>query len=64
MVDYMFVPHDNLQCFKHFKVLLVNDIIENENLNNLLSERSKPPDHSILQCQVSFTTYSDSMNTT
>ena len=60
VVDYMFTPHDNLEALKEFKVLLINDIIEKYKLNHLISERSKPPDHSILQCQVSFVSYSDS----
>ena len=54
VVDYMLVPHDCIDNCKYFGVQTVNDLVEKYNLHGLISERCKPPDHSILS--LNFTT--------
>ena len=55
----MIVPHDNLTSIKDFKVLPITDIIETNGLKSIISERCKPPDHSILYCVINYFTSSE-----
>lgn len=58
VVDYFLVPHINLSHCSNFKVLTVSDLLEKYSLQGLISDRCKPPDHSILSLTV---TYSQSI---
>ena len=48
VVDYIITPHDCFTCCKNLKVDLVNDIIDSYKLTELIGERCRPPDHSVL----------------
>ena len=48
VVDYFIVPHDCISHCRHMKVQLTNTVITNYNLSHLISERCRPPDHSVL----------------
>ena len=52
VVDYMLTFHDCLDKCKFFNVITMNEIIEKVNVQSLISERCKPPDHSILTVTV------------
>ncbi len=53
VVDYFFVPHDVLKYCTNFKVQTMNDIIEKHNLQNLLHDKCKKPDHSLISLDIS-----------
>ena len=48
VVDYIITPHDCFTCCKSLKVDLVNDIIDSYKFTELIGERCRPPDHSVL----------------
>ena len=48
VVDYICVPHDVFQSCKSFNVISSNSLVEKHNLQNLLGNRSKVPDHSFI----------------
>ena len=48
VVDYIITPHDCFTFCKSVKVDLVNDIIDSYKLTELIGERCRPPDHSVL----------------
>ena len=49
VVDYFLVPHDCISHCRHMNVQLTNTMIDNYNLSHLISERCRPPDHSVLK---------------
>ena len=48
VVDYIITPYDCFTCCKSLKVDLLNDIIDSYKLTELIGERCRPPDHSVL----------------
>ena len=48
VVDYICVPHDVFPSCKSFTVIPSNSLVEKHNLQNLLGNRSKVPDHSFI----------------
>ena len=48
VVDYFIVPRDCISHCRHMNVQLTNTMIDNYNLSHLISERCRPPDHSVL----------------
>ena len=48
VVDYIFVPHENLRNCSYFSVDIMSDIISKYSLEPMISTRCKAPDHSIL----------------
>ena len=52
VVDYMLTFHDCLDNCRSFKVSTMSDVIEKHQLQNLISEQCKPPDHSVLNVSV------------
>ena len=48
VVDYIVVPQICIDNCEMCKVLMVNDLIKEYGLESLLSQRCKPPDHSII----------------
>ena len=56
VVDYVCVPHDVFDKCKSFKVITVGSIVDNNALYNLISERSRLPDHSVLITEFAVTT--------
>ena len=54
VVDYMLVPHSNLDLYKQFKVITCNDLIEQFDLFHLLHDKSKIPDQNILSVLFTF----------
>ena len=63
VVDYFFVPHDVLKFCSNFKVLTINDIIDKNNLQMLLSDKCKKPDHSVISVDIDLTMGNISMVT-
>ena len=55
VVDYFIIPHDQSHSCSEFKVELVSDIIERYGCIELVSERCKPPDHSMLEIKYKLT---------
>ena len=49
MVDYCIMPHDQLHKCINFTVTPTSKILENYDLFGLISERCRPPDHSLLR---------------
>ena len=54
VVDYMFVPHDNLSNIKSFSVDLANSLIDDTKIHHMIGERCKVPDHSLLTTRVNW----------
>ena len=50
VVDYIVTTHDCFDSFKMFSVDCMNDLLALHNLFPLISERSRSPDHSVLNC--------------
>ena len=50
VVDYVIVPHDCYKMFTHFSVERMSYLMSFHNLYPLISEHSRPPDHSVLNC--------------
>lgn len=48
VVDYICVPRDVFSRCTNFRITACSDIVEQHRLMNLLGEKSKLPDHSIL----------------
>ena len=48
VVDYIITPQDCFTCCEGLKADLVNDIIDIYKLTELIGERCRPPDHSVL----------------
>ena len=48
VVDYIICPQDNLQNCEYFDVKLCSDVVFQNNLQSLIGERCKIPDHAIL----------------
>ena len=59
VVDYILCPQTSLDIVKTFKVLLVKDLLDEYNLTQLLSERCRCPDHSVLLCTFHTSRYSE-----
>ena len=59
VVDYICVPHDIFSRCKYFNVVTVQEITDQFALHELLGERSRLPDHSVLlaefECDISST---------
>ncbi|VDI48001.1 Hypothetical predicted protein, partial [Mytilus galloprovincialis] len=55
VVDYICVPHDSFNDFRNFKVLTTQDIVDNNNLQGLIGDKSKLPDHSVITCEFKVT---------
>ncbi len=53
VVDYIFCPHDDFEKCSNFVVTTSKELVEKYGLQSLISERSKPPDHSLLQVKIS-----------
>ncbi len=58
VVDYVFVPHDDLKTVSAFCVDTCSDIITNLGINNMVSDICKVPDHSLLTFKVGVSRYS------
>ncbi len=54
VVDYLCVPHDTFTSCKDFKVVRVQEIVDQHGLHGLLGERSRLPDHSVLLSEFDF----------
>ena len=54
VVDYMLVPHDCLTNVTDFKVDLANVLVDDCNVYDLVGDRSKIPDHSMLTTRVNW----------
>ncbi len=52
VVDYILVPHENVNDCMVFNVIPCTELIDREGLHGLLSEDSKMPDHSILSIMI------------
>ncbi len=52
VVDYFFVPHDCLAKCKNFKVTAIDDVMNMFNLQSMLNDKCKKPDHSIIEVEV------------
>ena len=48
VVDYFIIPLENISLCSSFNVMPVIDIMLENNLDTFVSERCKPPDHSVL----------------
>ena len=48
VVDYVLTPHDCFEYCKDFKVESVTSLLDKFKLVDLVGERSRPPDHSVL----------------
>ena len=48
VVDYFAVPTENISCCSSFNVIPVTELMQKNKLETLLSERCRPPDHSVL----------------
>ena len=57
VVDYIMVPHDCYANCKSFQVMTMSDIIDRYSLQSFISERCKPPDHSLLVCHFTLEHY-------
>ncbi len=55
VVDYIFCPHDNFEYYSHFSVTICKELINKYGLPPLVSEKSKPPDHSLLKVTIQVT---------
>ncbi|CAG2243384.1 LRP2 [Mytilus edulis] len=55
VVDYICVPQDSFNDFRNFKVLTTQDIVDNNNLQGLIGDKSKLPDHSVITCEFKIT---------
>ena len=60
-MDYFLIPHDSLKFCSDFTVDLMSDILESNGLYNMISDKCKAPDHSLLTLQFN-ATYADSMH--
>ena len=54
VVDYFIVPQDYVKQYKSFRVELAAEVIDSLNLGDMLGERCKCPDHSILTLCIDF----------
>ena len=52
VVDYLITQHNVISKFQQCKVISVNDVINQFNLYNLISDQCKPPDHSIVYTEL------------
>lgn len=52
VVDYICVPHEALQTFISFEVRTIRSIVEKYDLFGYLNDRSKVPDHSVLETKL------------
>ena len=48
VVDYVAIPHEDIVKMKEFKVILMADIMKTYRLQEMIGDRCKTPDHSIL----------------
>ena len=54
VVDYFLTSHMSIKFCKQFSVHKVDDLIAKFNLQGLISNRCKPPDHSVLKLTLSY----------
>ncbi len=52
VVDYIFCPHDKFECCSNFTVNTCKDLVGKYGLQALVHDRSKPPDHSLIQITI------------
>ena len=52
VVDYFFVPHDNVKYCQNFKVIPISDIIQKNDLAYYLNAKCKQPDHSVISMDI------------
>ncbi|CAC5387862.1 unnamed protein product [Mytilus coruscus] len=55
VVDFFCVPHDSVSNYDNFKVLQIQTIVDIHNLQPLIDERSKLPDHSVITYELKLT---------
>ena len=54
IVDYVLVPHECLRFCKKLEVIPVNSLIDKLRLTQLISHKSKPPDHSMVIANIMY----------
>ncbi len=52
VVDYFFCSHKTFEICSDFEVITCKDLINMYNLAHLIGNRSKPPDHSLIKCNI------------
>jgi len=57
VVDYFFVPHDVFKHCSNFQVHAISDVITNCNLEALLTDKCKKPDHSLISVNIELTSF-------
>ena len=62
VVDYILVPHDCFNSCENFEVISPTSIINQHNLQYLLGERSKIPDHNFLRFDFKYSTFFEDTN--
>ena len=62
VVDYILVPHDCFNSCENFEVISPTSIINQHNLQYLLGERSKIPDHNFLRFDFKYFTFFEDTN--
>lgn len=62
IVDYLCVPHETLKKCSRFKVITVQELTAEHDLQGLLGERSRLPDHSALVTEFHCTDYYHTVN--
>lgn len=54
VVDYFLTLHSNLKHCQSFQVFTISELIDDFGLQYLISSKSKPPDHSLLCLEITF----------
>ena len=52
MVDYACTSHSDFNFIKSFEVLTVSDVISSYNLQSMITDTCRPPDHSVLIVEI------------
>lgn len=52
VVDYICTPHDTFKRCQSLRVITVQSLIQQHSLHQLVGDRSRPQDHSVLLCQI------------
>ncbi|CAC5381141.1 unnamed protein product [Mytilus coruscus] len=55
VVDYICVPQDIYEYLNYFKVLTIHSIVNDNRLLELIGDKSKLPDHSVIMCEFKVT---------
>ncbi|CAC5397946.1 unnamed protein product [Mytilus coruscus] len=55
VVDYICVPQDIYEYLNYFKVLTIQSIVNDNRLLELIGDKSKLPDHSVVMCEFKVT---------